>query len=46
MLEKHNRMLVELLSRQHPSGSLAASDVHALIKVRRRVSLYLGSLLE
>lgn len=46
MLEKHNRMLVELLSRQHPSGSLAASDVHALMKVRHRVGLYLGSLLE
>ncbi len=37
MLEKHNRMLVELLSRQHPSGSLAASDVHALMKVRHTV---------
>ena len=33
MLEKHNRMLVELLSKQHPSGSLTAADVHSLMKV-------------
>lgn len=33
MLEKHNRMLVELLSKQQPSGSLTAADVHSLMKV-------------
>jgi len=33
MLEKHNRMLVELLSKQQSSGSLTAADVHSLMKV-------------
>jgi hypothetical protein len=28
MLEKHNRMLVQLLSKQHPSA-----DMHSLMKV-------------
>jgi hypothetical protein len=39
MLEKHNRMLVELLSRQHPSGSLAADDLRSLMKVQRSTLL-------
>jgi hypothetical protein len=34
MLENHNRMLVELLSKQHPSGSLAADKLQSLMKVQ------------
>ncbi len=33
MLEKHNRMLVELLSTQHPAGSLAPDALRSLMKV-------------
>ncbi len=44
MLEKHNRMLVDLLSRQHPSGSLAADDLRSLMKVHySTVTCILGS---
>jgi hypothetical protein len=34
MLEKHNQMLVELLSKLHPSGALASDDLRSLTKVR------------
>jgi hypothetical protein len=34
MLEKHNQMLVELLSKLHPSGSLAADDWKSLAQAR------------
>jgi hypothetical protein len=33
MLAKHNSMLVDLLSKLHPSGSLATNDLLSLTKV-------------
>jgi hypothetical protein len=39
MLEKHNQMLVELLSKLHPSGSLAADDLRSLTKARARAQV-------
>ena len=32
MLEKHNHMLVELLTKLHPAGSLARDDLRSLTK--------------
>ncbi len=35
MLEKHNHMLVELLTKLHPAGSLARDDLRSLTKASR-----------